>query len=854
MQIPLSWLRDFVEIDVPAEVLAEKLTTAGLETSLTYLGVPQQHIDGIRMPPSDHLVWDREKIKLGRILEVKPHPDADRLVMAMVDHGTEVEQCVTGAPNLFQYKGQGPLKEAVWTAIALEGAEVWDGHSETPKRMILKGKPLRGVFNKSMVCSEKELGIAEDHDGVILMHEDPGYPAGTPLQDVLGDVILTVELTPNLARCYSVLGVAREVAAILDKPLKQPKTDVKMSGPKVESKISIEIHNSELNPRFTAALLLGTEIKESPAWMQRRLKLIGQRPINNIVDVTNYVMFETGQPLHAFDYDKLVARAGGKTPTIVTRTPDKGESLLTLDGINRALAAEQILVCDRAGVIGLGGIMGGGDTEISDATTNVLLEAANWNFINIRRTMQAQKLFTEAGTRFSRGVHPEQAMVGVKRGIELMRELGGGEIAQGIVDEHPQPAPEIKIELKATEIKRLLGVAIPIEKAADVLTRLGFKITLRADSLTATVPDHRMDISGDPVIGQADLIEEVARIIGLDQLPLTLMDEALPEQWSNVPLDREEQARDALVALGLQENMTHRFDSPELEALLLPKGAEGRAGVNVPDDAGYVEIANPIQPDKSIMRHSLLPNLLAAARSNLRHTSRQGNFEIGPVYFRRPDQQLPDEPARLAIVMAGPRTVEHWTNGQPPLLDFYDLKGVVTGLMHALHVPKWSVEAVGGVFLHPGRSAKLLIDGAQAGSFGELHPNVARAFELPADKPFLVAEFDFDLLTKAVDPLHRTKGIPSTPPVYEDLALVVKESVPAGDVHAVIEQAGGALLRSVTLFDVYQGGSVPQGHKSLAFSLVYQADDRTLSDADVAAVRKKIIKAAQKQVEATLRA
>ena len=253
------------------------------------------------------------------------------------------------------------------------------------------------------------------------------------------------------------------------------------------------------------------------------------------------------------------------------------------------------------------------------------------------------------------------------------------------------------------------------------------------------------------------------------------------------------------------------------------------------------------------MRHSL-PNLLAAARSNLRHTSRQANFEIGPVYFRRPNQQLPDEPARLAIVMAGPRTAEHWMNGQPPLLDFYDLKGIVTGLMHALHVPKWTVEAVGGAFLHPGRSAKLLIDGVQAGSFGELHPNVARAFELSADRPFLVAEFDFDLLTKAVDPLHRTKGIPSTPPVYEDLALVVKESVPAGDVHAVIEQAGGALLRSVMLFDVYQGGSVPQGHKSLAFSLVYQADDRTLSDADVAAVRKKIIKAAQKQVEATLRA
>lgn len=854
MQIPLSWLRDFVEIDIAPELLAEKLTTAGLETSLTYLGVPQKNIEGIRMPQGDHLVWDREKIKLGRILEVKPHPDADRLVMAMVDHGTDVEQCVTGAPNLFQYKGLGPLKAPVWTAIALEGAEVWDGHSETPKRMILKGKPLRGVFNKSMVCSEKELGIADEHDGVILMYEDPGQPAGTPLQDVLGDVILTIELTPNLARCYSVLGVAREVAAILDKPLKQPATDVKMDGPKVDSKIKIDIQNAALNPRFTAALLLGTEIKPSPEWIQRRLKLIGQRPINNIVDVTNYVMFEIGQPLHAYDYDKLKARAGGKTPTLITRTPEKGESLLTLDGVQRTLADGQILVCDLAGVIGLGGVMGGGDTEISDTTTNVLLEAANWNFINIRRTMQAQKMFTEAGTRFSRGVHPGQAMVGLKRAIELMRVLGGGEIAQGIVDEYPQPAEDIKVELQASEIKRLLGVAIPIEQAADILTRLGFEITLRADSLKAAVPDHRMDISADPVIGQADLIEEVARIVGLDQLPLTLMDEALPEQWSNVALDREEQTRDALTVLGLQENITHRFDAPELEALLIPKGAAGRAGVNVPDGAGYVEIANPIQPDKSVMRHSLLPNLLAAARNNLRHTSRQANFEIGPVYFRRSGQQLPDEPARLAIVMAGPRMAEDWTNGQPPLLDFYDLKGVVTGLIHALHIAKWSITAGGGVFLHPGRAATLSIDGVQAGSFGELHPNAARVFELPSDTPFLVAELDLDLLLKAVNPLYRTKSIPSTPPVYEDLALVVKESVPAGDVHAVIEQAGGALLRSVRLFDVYQGGSVPQGHKSLAFSLVYQADDRTLSDGDVAAIRKKIIKAAQKQLEATLRA
>lgn len=854
MDIPLSWLKEFVDIDVAPELLAEKLTLAGIEVSLTYIGVPQNSIDGVRVPPSGHLVWNRDLIKLGRILEVKPHPEADRLVLAMVDHGAEEpEQCVTGAPNLFQYRGQGPLTENLWTVIALEGAEVWDGHSETPKRMVLKGKPLRGIFNKSMVCSEMELGLSEEHDGVILLHEDPGFPAGTPLQDVLGDVVLTVELTPNLARCYSVLGVAREIAAILDKPLRQPKIDVKMTGAPIEGQVKLDLQAPELNPRFTLALLKGTKVGPSPEWMQRRLKLTGQRSINNIVDITNYVMFEVGQPLHAFDYDVLVARAKGATPTIITRLPKKGETILTLDGQNRAAGADQILVTDTDSAISLGGIMGGGDTEISDSTTNVLLEAANWNFINIRRTMQAQKIFTEAGTRFSRGVHPAQARVGVQRGIEMMRELGGGDVAQGIMDDYPLPAPEIKIELFATEIVRLLGVAVSLKDAADILIRLGFDVTLRAESLVAVVPDHRMDISDDPVIGQADLIEEIARIRGLDKLPVTLMAEALPAQWSNVALEREELARDLLVSLGLQENMTHRFSTPEAEALLVPSGTSGSAAVNAPSDADYVRIANPIQPDKTVMRQTLVPNLLNVLRGNLRHTSRQTSFEIGTAFFRRPNQQLPDEVSRLAIVMAGPRTLANWTEGAPPLLDFYDLKGIVTGFLHGLHISGVSIAAGGSPYLHPGRAASLSLDGKPVGSFGELHPLVARNYDLPNNLPVLVAELDLDALLAAVNPLYRTHSIPSTPPVYEDLALVVKDSVPAGDVQAVIEKAGGNLLRGVRLFDVFTGGSVPAGHKSLAFSLTYQAEDRTLTDADTAAARKKILKATKRELDAELR-
>lgn len=855
MQIPLSWLRDFVDIDIPAEKLADLLTKAGLEISLTYVGLPQNKIEGVRMPPSDHLVWSRDKIVLGAIQEVLPHPNADRLVMAMVDYGAgELEQVVTGAPNLFEFKGAGKLNPPVWTALALEGAEVWDGHSEEPKRMTLKGKPLRGVFNKSMVCSDKELGISGEHDGIILMRQDPGVAPGTPIQDVLGDIVLTVELTPNLARCYSVVGVAREIAAILDKPLKQAKIVVLADGDPIEGQVAIDIRQPDLNPRFTLALLKGTKIKPSPEWLQRRLILTGQRPINNIVDVTNYVMFETGQPLHAFDYDKLVARAGGKTPTLITRLPNAGETLLTLDGLDRPLGAEQILVTDTAGALSIGGIMGGGDSEISETTVNVLLEAAAWNFINIRKTAQAQKLFTEAGTRFSRGVHPVQAEIGLRRAIDLMREVGGGKIAKGIIDAHPQPAPVIKVELPEREIERLTGMHVPISQAGDILSRLGFDVTLRTDSLVAIVPDHRMDISDDEAIGQADLIEEIARIIGLDNLPVTLMSEALPAQWSNTALEREELAKDVLVGLGLQENLTHRFVTPEQEALLVPRGlSDGRPGVNAPAGSDYVTIANPVQPDKTAMRQSVLSNMLVVARNNLRHTDRVATFEIGVTFFRIEGQQLPDELPRLGIVLAGPRTPAHWTQAAPPALDFYDLKGVVEGLLDGLHLKGAALKAGGGVSLHPGRSASLYMGDAYAGSFGELHPLVARALDLPSDTTFLVAEFDAALLLGAVDPLFHTAPVLNTPVVKEDLAFVVKDDVAAGDLQTVIESAGGQFLRSVVLFDVYRGGSVPEGHKSLAYSVVYQAADQALTDADIAAARKKIVKTAQKAVGAELR-
>ncbi len=849
MRVPLSWLKDFVDIDIPAELLAERLTLAGLEVAhIEYLGVPQQIVPGVHWPTSDHLVWDRERLLWGQIKEVRPHPDADRLVLAMLDYGgPELEQCVTGAPNLFEYRGLGPISEPLFTGFAAEGAEVWDGHSDEPKRMILKEKKLRGIPNRSMVCSEKELGLSGSHEGIILIHDSLGYAPGTPLQDVLGDVVYDVELTPNLARAFSIIGVAREVAALLDKPLRLPSYDVSATGAPIDGTVRIEIREPELNPRFTAALIRNVTIKPSPDWMQRRLNLIGQRPINNIVDVTNYVMFEQGQPTHAFDYDKLRARAGGQPPTIITRLAQPGETLDTLDGVSRKLDAHNILVSDSTGALSIGGVIGGAESEIDDQTKNVLLEAAAWNFINIRRTMQTQKVHTDAGARFSRGVHPSQALLGVERGIDLMRVVSGGEVAQGIVDEYPRPVEIVRVELPVSEIRRIMGIDFSTDLAAAALRRLSFEVEIHGETLHVTAPDYRMDI-GTGVIGRADLIEELARIHGYDKIPDTIIEDAMPAQIGNRSLEHEEQVRDLLVALGLRENISYRLTTPEREAELTPLGAASSLPA-----AGYVTLANPISPDKTVMRHTLIVNLLETARANTRYQGRQAVFEIGAVYFGREGQPLPDEPRHLGILMTGARHPGNWANqAVPEPMDYFDIKGVVDALVDGLHIANVEIARATHSSFHPGRSALLKVRNKEIGTFGELHPSVARNFEL-AGAPVLAAEFDLDRLIRAVQDNFPVQPLPVTPPILQDIALVVKAETPAASVEKVIVRAGGDLLRSVRLFDVYQGAPIPEGHKSLAYSLTYQTDDRTLTDKEVAKVHEKIVKTVERELGAKLR-
>jgi phenylalanyl-tRNA synthetase beta chain len=852
MKIPLSWLKDFVEITLTPEELAYKLTFGGLEVEdLEYVGLAPASgaVRGLHAsfksdgPTAQGLAWAKDKIVVAQILEVRPHPNADRLTLLRLDDGSGKEQTVlTGAPNLFPYKGAGPLPKPIKVAYAREGSILYDGHKPGQELMTLKRARIRGVESYSMACSEKELGISEEHEGIIVLDDDA--PVGAPLADYMGDVVFTIKTNPNMARNINVYGVAREIAALTGQPLKPLSTEFRAEGPAIHGQVQIQITTPDLNPRFTAALIRGVTIGPSPYWVQRRLRLCGMRPINNIVDATNYVMLEIGQPLHAFDYDVLAQRAGGKTPTIITRTAKSGETLKTLDGAERRLDDFTILVCDQTGALGLGGVMGGAESEVSDKTVNVLLEGAAWEFINIRKTLQAQKLASEAGYRFSRGVHPAMTVRGVSRGIERMREWAGGAVAQGLVDEYPRPAPTVVVEITPAEVERLLGLRLSVQEITALLERLEFKCEAAGEALRLTAPDHRLDI-GPGVVGQADVIEEIARIYGYERIPEAQLSDTLPAQRANRALELEERARDVLVEAGLQEIVTYHLTSPERERRILKPDTPA-------DDRPYVTLLNPIVVDRVVMRHSMLAGVLESLAANSRLRERLALFEIGPVYLASEEGNLPDEPRRLALALTGPRAPLAWQGADRAAMDFFDLKGAVEALLAGLHVENAAYEPGQHPTYLPGRTARLLVDGQQAGWLGELHPQVREQFDLPA-QPVLAAELDLELILAKVDERHPVKPVPEFPPVIEDIAVIVDEAMPGARVQSAIEAAGGALLAGVTLFDMYRGEQIGAGKKSLAYRLTYQAFDRTLTDADAAKVRSRIVKRLQEELGATLR-
>jgi phenylalanyl-tRNA synthetase beta chain len=835
MQVPLSWLKDYVDLRLSTRELAERMTLAGLEV---------EKIDYIGVEGAD-LVWDPDRFVVARVLAVAPHPNADRLVLATVDYGADqTETLVTGAPNLFPYLGQDLSKLEIKSPMVMEGATIYDGHQEGFVKSTLKGRKVRGIMNRHMLCSEKELGLSDEHEGIILFETEAA--PGTPLQEVLGDVVFHLDLTPNMNRCQSIIGVAREVAALTGVQLRYPSLEVVMEGAPAADAIRVEIEDPNLCPRFTATMIREVTIGPSPGWMQRRLRLIGMRPINNIVDITNYVMMELGQPLHAFDYDLLQERAGDHLPTIIVRPARPGEGMTTLDGVDRLFNDYDILITDTAGPVGIGGVMGGADTEVHENTRNVLLEAANFNLINIRRTAQAHKLPSEASARFGRGIHPADAQRGARRAAELMRRLASGTVGQGMVDNYPAPPAPVIATLTPAQAERSLGISLELSEITGILAALQFECQVRDGVVYATVPDHRLDI-GTGLVGTADLIEEVARIYGYDRVPETEMSDRLPPVRANVPLEREERTRDLLEAVGLQEIISYRLTTRAAEARILPAAAR-------PDDRPYIQIANPISQDKTVMRHTLLESMLEALAKNIRHHPRVAVFEIGPVYLASEEGALPEEPARLSIGLAGQRETAGWMGGDEGLMDFYDLKGALEALADGWRIQKVRYEPTQHPTFYPGRVARLsLDDGTYLGVAGQVHPLVAQRFDMPEAVPMLAAELDLDALLAAVPADFAVAPVPQYPAVYRDIALVMDDALPAAEVEHLILQTGGSLLADVRLFDVYRGEQLPAGKKSLAYALSFQAPDRTLTDSDANKLRDKIARRLERELGAQLR-
>jgi phenylalanyl-tRNA synthetase beta chain len=850
MKLPLSWLKDYVDIDLSLLELARLLTMLGLEVDeIQVIGLPMP-TNSANDPARDFareflisgISWDPEKIVTARIDEVMPHPNADRLVLCRLNDGVQEYIVLTGAPNLFPYKGKGALEKPLKVAYAREGARIYDGHQPGQVLTTLKRAKIRGVDSFSMVCSEKELGISDEHEGVIILDDDA--PVGVPLVEYIGDAVFDVSILPNMIRNASVLGAAREIAAATGKPLRKPPVRYTPAGESIDGKCLIEIQEPALNPRFTVGLIRGVEPRPSPYWVQRRLRLAGMRPINSVVDATNYVMLEIGQPLHAFDYDVLVQRAGGRTPIIITRQAAQGEKLATLDGVERTLDSFSILVCDTAGALSIAGVMGGAESEVTEQTRNVLLEGANWNFINIRRTVSAQRLNSEAAYRFARGIHPELAPLGVQLGLQAMQDWGGGEIAPGLVDSYPLPAVDPLVEVTPADVRRLLGIELSPEQIASLLERLEFTCRVEGESVYAQTPPHRCDI-GQGVTGKADLIEEIARLYGYDNIPGTRMQDSLPIQRNNPVLMGETRVTDILVSQGLQELITYRMTTPEREARLLPPGAQA-------ETPPYVRLANPITPERAVMRRSLLAAVLEIVERNSRLTDRLALFELGQVFLPVEGQALPQEPRRLAIALTGRRHPAAWDQKIPGNLDFYDLKGILENLFEELHTPAVEYEPFSSPTFHPGKCALVRSGETALGVFGELHPLVRQQYDFGA-APVLAADLDLDALLAVSPPWFDSAPVPAFPPVLEDIAVVVDESLPAGKVMQVIRQAGGKTLAAVRLFDIFRGEQIGAGKKSLAFSLTYQSFDKTLTDSDAAQIRQRILRRLDQEMGAKLR-
>lgn len=807
MRVPWSWMSEYCETGLDPAELAERMAMTGTE------------VERVARPA----ITDTSHFVIGRTVSVEPHPDADRLRVCQVDDGSGVRTIVCGAPN---------VADEQTVVVALPGAVMPDGTE-------IGQATLRGVVSEGMICGPDEIGIGERTDGILVLEADvaPGTPAAEILP--MNESVLELEVTPNRSDCFGIYGVAREAHAITGSPLASPPWEEWRypTGDQCRDLASVEIEDPADCLRFTATVFIGVEVAESPDWLRARLTAAGQRPINNVVDVTNYVMLLTGQPLHAFDLDLV---PGGE---LFVRKSRPGEGITTLDGVDRELPEGTVLVCDRDGPAAIAGVMGGSVSEVSPETTSVLLEVATWNGPGILRTSRDLALRSEASARFEKQLHPALCERAQAIAARLMVEVCGATAVEGMVDVFPWQGDERVLTLGEDSVERVLGMEVSPEDQQEILERLGFAPKAISAGLEVTVPpDRYFDVTRE-----IDLVEEVARISDLDRnLPATLPSgEGHPGGLSRQQ-QLQRRAEDAMREAGFDEVVGWSFTSPARVGELRLAEADERSQLTA--------ISNPLSEEQSVMRTTLLISLLEAASRNLaRGIESIRIFESGRVYLPSgemgegllggdfPGERPPPlrEPQMISALATGEFREGSW-DSPAVAAGFFPMKGVLEHLAGDLGV---SISVVPGIepFLHPGRSGRVEVAGTDVGWIGEIHPLVARAFDVPSAVAFEVRLADLAANSNAGNETFVES--PSLPPVERDLAVVVPVELRSDEIEAAVRAAGGELLESVVLFDVYEGEQLPAGQRSLAFRLRFRADDRTLSEGEVEPYWESIIAA-----------
>jgi phenylalanyl-tRNA synthetase beta chain len=799
VRVPASWLREYVDIAVPLDELARLLTMAGIETEIV----------NDKAETWQHM-W------VATITALARHPDATKLQLATVDYGHGTKQVVTGASN---------LKPGDVVPYAEVGASFIDGH--TGQRETLRPTKIRGVRSEGMVMSEKELGLGPDHEGILHLNGDA--KVGTSLAEALGESVLVCELQPNRADCLGVLGIAREVAAILGADVREPQPEPAIGAERADFRVRVD--DTTACPRYDAALIRRVRVGPSPEWLAARLTAAGLRPINNVVDVTNYVMLETGQPLHAFDRRRLRGEA------IVVRRAAKGESLRTLDGVDRILDPSVLVIADAEHAVAIAGVIGGEDAEIADTTTDIVLEVAKFENRGIGRTAMRLNLWTDAARRFAWDLSPELVAYALRRATRLLGEVAAAE-TYAALDVYPDRRRIPNIRLPFSTFRRLLGVELPRDLITDALRRIGCRYAVDGDVLVVTPPPWRMDINIPE-----DVVEEAARIVGYDRIPLHIPEGALMLHERHPDIEFRERARDALVGFGLQEVVSYALIDPDWLDRLTPDGAR-----LAPEP---LRVVNPTSKEQSVARTTLEPSLLDTARRNVGWAGGVSLFEISPVYLPRP-RDLPEERWTIGILLAGkrldvPRT---WLGGEVGSYEFFDLKGLVERLADALHLTLPELETA-DPHLHPGRSAIARQDDRVVLRLGQLHPLVAERWQLPRET--FVAFLDLAFLNSRQVPIAAELP-PRYPAAHRDVALVVDDAIVWASVRDEVRSAGGKALTEVALLDVYRGPQIGEGKKSFAMRLTFQSPEATLAEAEIERLERRIIARLERTFAAIIRA